>query len=170
MSSAPTDIEVHSVPLEDGLDDDPEFVDWMRTGVLGTPLYYSRYLERWPDRCAAALAAIAEAPPGGVVFHCVKGSDRTGMIAACLLRLLDVPVDQIVADYLLTAVRLKSPVARQLAVPDDHDALVRILEERGSSFEDALRGFVDGLRLDTLVEAGLSAAHHEALRRRALSD
>lgn len=34
-----------------------------------------------------------------MAFHCAVGKDRTGLLAALLLSVLDVPVDTIVADY-----------------------------------------------------------------------
>ncbi|MGW0395393.1 tyrosine-protein phosphatase [Streptomyces sp. NPDC003042] len=48
-----------------------------------------------------ALELIA-ADPGPTVFHCTSGKDRTGLIAALVLTLLDVPEDQILADFALT--------------------------------------------------------------------
>jgi protein tyrosine/serine phosphatase len=54
------------------------------------------------DRLAAALAAIAEAPPGGVVVHCHAGRDRTGLVVALALHVAGVPVQAIAADYALT--------------------------------------------------------------------
>lgn len=54
---------------------------------FGTPAYFQPFLERFPDRVAAVARAIADAPPGGVAFHCGLGRDRTGIIALVLLRL-----------------------------------------------------------------------------------
>jgi len=54
------------------------------------------------DRLAAALAAIAEAPPGAVVLHCHAGRDRTGLVVALVLRLAGASVDSIAADYALS--------------------------------------------------------------------
>ncbi|WP_329487086.1 tyrosine-protein phosphatase [Kitasatospora sp. NBC_01246] len=45
------------------------------------------------------LVAAADHP---VVFHCASGKDRTGLIAALLLTLLDVPEVDIAADFALT--------------------------------------------------------------------
>ena len=51
---------------------------------------------------ASALAAMADAP-GGVLFHCTAGKDRTGVISAVVLLLCGVPREEIVADYVLSA-------------------------------------------------------------------
>ncbi|MCC2307058.1 tyrosine-protein phosphatase [Cellulomonas chengniuliangii] len=41
-----------------------------------------------PERAGAALAAVADADEGGVLFHCVAGRDRTGLVAMLLLSLV----------------------------------------------------------------------------------
>jgi protein-tyrosine phosphatase len=54
------------------------------------------------DRIAEVLRSIAAAPPGGVLFHCLAGKDRTGIVAALLLGLAGVGRGAIVDDYLLS--------------------------------------------------------------------
>ena len=44
------------------------------------------------------IAAVAEAPPGGVAVHCVDGRDRTGLIAVLLLALVGVERQEILTD------------------------------------------------------------------------
>jgi len=60
-------------------------------------------LDRFRALVAAAMAAIANAPQGGVLFHCAAGKDRTGLISALLLALVAVPDQAVAADYALTA-------------------------------------------------------------------
>lgn len=48
------------------------------------------------------MRAISQAQPGGVVFHCHSGKDRTGIAAALLLSLAGVEREAIAADYALT--------------------------------------------------------------------
>ena len=67
---------------------------------------YLIFLERFRDNVAAAVRAVAHAPEGGVVIHCVGGKDRTGLLAAFLLHLAGVPDDEIAADYALSEERL----------------------------------------------------------------
>ena len=52
----------------------------------GTPLYYLAHLQALPDRLALVLNAIADADDGAILFHCSAGWDRTGLVAAVLLR------------------------------------------------------------------------------------
>jgi len=62
---------------------------------------YGSYLEEHPAAFADALAAVASAN-GTVVVHCTAGKDRTGLVAALLLRIAGVGIDEIAADYGLT--------------------------------------------------------------------
>ena len=113
------------VPLDDAAD--TEF--WERCwaeGLDGTPLYYRPFLERKPERCAAAVAAVAQARPGGVLFHCGIGRDRTGLVSMLLLALVGVAPDDIAADYELSADRLRLHFARHGAEdPSPQELLAR---------------------------------------------
>jgi protein-tyrosine phosphatase len=57
---------------------------------------------------AAALRVIAAASAAPLLFHCVAGKDRTGLIAALLLALADVEPEAIAADYAASADNLRS--------------------------------------------------------------
>ena len=62
---------------------------------------FDRYLVMLNTRQPAfrdIFTAIAEAE-GGLVFHCFAGKDRTGLVAAMVLALADVPPDEIAADF-----------------------------------------------------------------------
>ncbi|MFG3225523.1 tyrosine-protein phosphatase [Kitasatospora sp. NPDC048194] len=63
--------------------------------------FYVLLAESAPEAVAAAVEAAAR--PGAVLLHCAAGKDRTGLLTALLLDLLDVPVERIVADYARTA-------------------------------------------------------------------
>ena len=75
---------------------------WAVTNLWGTPLYYREALERWPERHVAAIKTVAQARPGGVLFHCIRGHDRTGIIALLLLALVGVRPEDIATDYELS--------------------------------------------------------------------
>ena len=69
---------------------------------------FERYLVMLDTRQLAfreIFTSIAQAD-GGVVFHCFAGKDRTGLVAAMLLALADVPADDIAADFGETDVQL----------------------------------------------------------------
>lgn len=111
---------------------------WASSELWCTPLYYRDALRRWPGRHAAVFSTIARAQPGGVLFHCVRGVDRTGIIAVLLLALVGVPLDDIVADYKLS--------------PDpERDAL---LAREHSSVRDAILGALDGIAIENYLRMG----------------
>jgi protein-tyrosine phosphatase len=129
------------VTLQAAIEDitDQEFLEkWARSGLWSTPLYYKDALQRWPSRHAAAISAIARAQPGGVLFHCIRGVDRTGIIALLLLALVGAAPDEIIADYALS--------------PDpERDVL---LAEQHASIPAALLGALEGLDIDGYLLAG----------------
>lgn len=95
------DITTAQFEIEDITDTD--FVQrWVSTDLWSTPLYYKDVLLRWPERHAAVIAAIAQAQPGGILFHCIRGNDRTGIIALLLLMLAGVTPEDMFADYELS--------------------------------------------------------------------
>ena len=58
---------------------------------------YLIFLEHFKDNVAASVRAVAHAPEGGVVIHCVGGKDRTGLLTAFLLHLAGVDDETIAA-------------------------------------------------------------------------
>ena len=97
----PSRLPVVHRPL-DGMEHRDFWDHWSTVAGFGTPEYYGPFLDRFPDRIAAAMRAIAEAPPGAVIYHCVRGRDRTGLVTVLLLALARVHADAIVADYELS--------------------------------------------------------------------
>ena len=64
------------------------------------------------------LRFIAAAPPEPLLFHCVAGKDRTGLIAALLLALADVTPKVIAHDYAVSAENLREEYFRRYADAD----------------------------------------------------
>jgi protein-tyrosine phosphatase len=82
--------------------------DWIaRGGICAKERWKCTVLERLQPQLREALAAIAAAGPGPLLFHCVAGKDRTGVIAALLLALADVAPAAIAADYAASAGNLR---------------------------------------------------------------
>jgi protein-tyrosine phosphatase len=102
-------------------------------------------------RVVAAVAAVADAPPGGVLVHCQAGQDRTGMIVALLLRIASVPDDVIVDDYTFSSECWDSPGECE---PESIQAVLDLVDERWNG--------ADGY----LIAHGLSATQLSALRAR----
>jgi hypothetical protein len=131
-------VETVHVPL-DGLDEDPAFwEDWANGPQFATPLYYGPFLERFPDRMEQVLDAVELAEPGGVLFHCVGGRDRTGIVAIVLLAIAGVAPELIAEDY-----------ARGAEQAPTHDpALDEFLAEKGTSARELVIELAGRLDLD----------------------
>jgi protein tyrosine/serine phosphatase len=67
------------------------------------------------------VAAVIDAPPGGVLVHCAAGKDRTGVLIALLLRAVGVPAERVAEDYALTAELMATRFAEDLAAADEDD-------------------------------------------------
>jgi protein-tyrosine phosphatase len=78
---------------------------------------YCRLLETNRGHVSGALTSIARARPGGVMFHCHAGKDRTGLIAAMLLGFLGAPEAVILEDYAFTTPALDRRREALLADP-----------------------------------------------------
>lgn len=72
---------------------------------------YTSYLHDRPESVVAALSTIAHAD-GAAVVHCAAGKDRTGVVVALALDLVDVPRSAILEDYLLTGERIDAIIDR----------------------------------------------------------
>jgi protein-tyrosine phosphatase len=87
---------------------------------------YLIFLERFQANIAAAVRAVARAPDGGVVIHCVGGKDRTGLLSAFLLHLAGVADDEIAADYALSEERLRPRHEAWFAAAESEEELERL--------------------------------------------
>lgn len=111
-------------------------------GRWGTPLYYAAHLHELPHRLAEVLQAIATAPAGAVLFHCGAGWDRTGLVAAFLLKALDVTEDAAAADYLASfanAQAMRALHGRSFDVEERHAVLGRFGHTADSAFREMYR-------------------------------
>jgi protein-tyrosine phosphatase len=152
FTSPYADIATVQAEIEDITD--REFLEkWAMTELWGTPKYYPDALQRWPGRHAAVISAIAQAKPGGVLFHCIRGHDRTGIISLLLLAFAGVEREEILADYALSL------------DPERDEFLARL----GTSVPEVIYGTLDGLDAEKyLLASGVSPQNLDALRSRLL--
>jgi protein-tyrosine phosphatase len=105
-------------------------------------LLYREALELDSGRFVQALDVLANAD-GAVLFHCVGGKDRTGLLAALVLRLVGVSPADIEADYMHTerrARRARRELTHRFVAPSG--VIARLLGELGAthgSIESYLR-------------------------------
>ena len=119
----------HVVDLRRGTEAVLETADWEALGVgyVRCPFVageadswharYAAYLVDRPETVVAALRAVIDPGLHPVLFHCAAGKDRTGVLAALLLRLLGVSEDDVVADYLASIPAVPGILARLRGVP-----------------------------------------------------
>jgi protein-tyrosine phosphatase len=69
-----------------------------------------------------------------ILFHCAVGKDRTGFAAAILLRILGIPQEVVMQDYLLT---------NQYIMPAQQRNMVILRLMKGKVFADAVKGFME---------------------------
>jgi len=103
---------------------------------------YSQILDHGGPSFGAVLRHIIDKPSEGILFHCTAGKDRTGIIAAILLKLAGVDDESIARDYALT--RIGREPAREMI-------MTRLAKEPlfASNNEAALNMFT--CRHDTMV-------------------
>lgn len=124
---------------------------------LGTPFYYGEFMTDHAGRVAAAMMAIDEAQPGGVLVHCGAGRDRAGLLIALVLDLIGIDRDQIIADHWLSfagpepieAALGKKVFERSLSLTEHSAALDALFDDHAarSCFPDSRQADEVGLSL-----------------------
>ena len=135
------DVEVVHVSLMDGIEPGDEGWAAVYAAAEAAPddlgeyvVFYDAAVDRCGPQIARALEAVAEAPAGAVVVHCVGGKDRTGLVAGLLLRLCGVSLADVDADYTATETRLRPRMGEVATAPAGAMATVleRVEREHGS--------------------------------------
>jgi hypothetical protein len=107
---------------------------------------YLWYLDVGGDAIAGALTLFGGAEHYPLVFHCAAGKDRTGVLAALVLGILGVDRDTIVADYVITAERIRLILDRWRAEPGFAERMAKVPPSRFSVEAATMVGFLDGLQ------------------------
>ncbi len=136
----------------DGRENTAFWKDYWDNGLCGTALYFAPHLRAMPERAGRALSALARARAGGVLFHCMSGRDRTGLISLLLLTAADVEPEEIVADYTET-VRLGAVRAAAANRDNVEPMLEDLCVTRGTTTEGAFRDAMRQLDLTWLYTA-----------------
>ena len=151
---------LEDLPLERQIEIFQRWID-APDDVTATRDGYLEMLVEYRGNVAAAISAVAGAPEGGVLVHCMGGKDRTGLVAALLLRLAGVSVADIAADYGLSAENIKP--LWQVWVEDAGDENERELRRRlSASPADAMAQVLETLERERgsvrqyLLDAGVS--------------
>jgi hypothetical protein len=144
-------IERAHVPLlaESTLQSFPPSLD--RSPSATAARYYDFLLEGRP-RVVEIVRTLTTARSRPTLIHCVAGRDRTGIVIACVLSLLDVPEDAIARDYAESHVM--DDAEGRNAHPDNLRHLLGLVRERHGSVASLLGDDPSGaLPLDQLRHA-----------------
>jgi protein tyrosine/serine phosphatase len=161
------DVNFKHVPVDD-LADASFWGYWSSGPQFGTPLYYRPFLERKPERCAAAVAAVARADPGGVVIHCGGGRDRTGLVTLLLLGLVGAEPDEIASDYELSYERMRL-LYTELGEEDQGPMIQEYLKGEKTSARAIILDILAAVDVkSSLLNAGLTHDDVSAIRARLL--
>jgi protein-tyrosine phosphatase len=131
---------------------------------------YLWYLDVGQASLVRALTLLGGDEHYPLVFHCAAGKDRTGVLAALVLQILGVEREVIVADYVITAERLRFIMERWLADPAFAERMAKVPASRYSVEASTMVGFLEQLQVRYggarawALEAGVPA---EALDRMA---
>jgi protein-tyrosine phosphatase len=167
LNPAPPDVATLHVPLDDIADAELWERIWADE-LDGSPLYYRLFMDRKPERCVAAVRAVARAGPGGVLIHCSSGRDRTGLITMLLLAIARVAPDDIASDYELSTSRLR-PFYAELGEEDQGPQIEKILGHKETSARAELLAILEAVDVVAyLRSAGLHENDLKAVRARLL--
>ena len=144
----------------------PEGCEWIRLPLFDRlQLHWPHPVDRTPPSTAAryfemvqagrptiarVVEMLADVATKPTLIHCVAGRDRTGIVVACVLDLVDVPDPTIAADYALSSV--VDDAEGRKANPDNILLLLQLVRERFGSVREML------------ISAGASAAGIDRLR------
>ncbi len=136
-------------------------LQWWRQARLGELYVYA--LGHDQQNFRDVFRALAADVDGAVLFHCVSGKDRTGLVAAILLSFAGVDRAAIVHDYAITSHYLRRTTGTQRGSPP---------WEATSSPPSAIETFLDALEREYggarayLLAIGLTKGELDVLSRR----
>jgi protein-tyrosine phosphatase len=145
----------------------PSEDQWRLRGSDATKeLWNCVVLEQVRAELRQVLGVIAAAAPGALLFHCVAGKDRTGLIAALLLALADVVPEAIARDYAASTDSLREGYLTRYAAVEPARILAALhCPEEGAHNMLKFLAHAGGVRA-YLREIGLSGEEIARLRAR----
>jgi hypothetical protein len=172
------EIEYYNRPLLADPAGPHQLMEQMETDVF-TPeilgLWYDRLFDESIEIIIDTLKIVGDST-GPLVFHCAAGKDRTGIIAACILSILEVDKEVITHDYALTQRAMPDVLGR--LITNDKNIDPEFIEKAGALLEapavamDILQSLSEekhGGILERLKRNGLTDSTIENYRNRFLS-
>jgi protein tyrosine/serine phosphatase len=141
------DVVRHHLPMLDVVPDADDIAGWVDQETVARR--YREMLDNAADKVARILTILSDERAYPVLFHCSAGKDRTGIVSAILLGLVNVPDETIVADYALSEASMRHLVAYyQSTYPDAREQLDRLAPAMIAASPETMRHFLRGLRDD----------------------
>jgi protein tyrosine/serine phosphatase len=157
---------IHLPLEEENKPEDSEF--WKQWRDFNcSPIYYVPFINQYPERIATTIRVMANAKPGGVLFHCGIGRDRTGLITLILLKLLRATNEEIFQDFALSAERLR-PHWEMLGRRNDETNVASLYEKMGTSAAETINATLEAVGQRGQTHAALQDIELQGLRERFL--
>jgi protein-tyrosine phosphatase len=129
---------------------------------------YAQFVSRFTPEFRRFIGEVVAAEGRPVLFHCTAGKDRTGFAAALLLRILGVPQQAVLRDYMLSQFYWQKSMAKVLFFVrlTRGPRAMKLVQQLSSAKEDyLLTAFakIDELygSFDNYVHEGLGLRHAE---------
>jgi protein-tyrosine phosphatase len=103
-------------------------------------------LREYAERFGAVLHVIADPDNHPLVFHCAAGKDRTGLVAALVLSVCDVPDDLIVSDFAFTESRMPEIIARHTARAEEASSDAEVAAQQYGAQAATMHAVLQSLR------------------------
>lgn len=131
---------------------------------------YIHLLKTRQPQIAEVFRFILRAPDGAILFHCTLGKDRTGIVAALLLSLVQVSHEDIINNYAVTYDFIRSIVDPKIALmtPETQHILESDAENM-KLFLQYLDDSFEGSALHYLTSIGFSDQEIQELQTRILA-
>jgi protein-tyrosine phosphatase len=126
----------HHIPLFDG---EQRRTEDRPADSLADIYFLLAEFARVPIARVIRVLAESEAP---AVYHCAAGKDRTGVISAVLLGLLNVADELIIADYALTSANIDAIIERLLGTEGYRNMLSQLPPDTMHAKPETMEGFL----------------------------
>lgn len=134
----------HHLPMLESLPVEEDLLRWTDPEFVAD--HYAEMLAGASAMVVEALSILTDPSAYPVLVHCSAGKDRTGVLVAIILGLLDVSDDTIVDDYALSGAGMRDMLAYFTRLSTDPDRLERHAPAMLAADPVAMRGFIVRLR------------------------
>jgi protein-tyrosine phosphatase len=137
----------YPLSMTDVLPDTEDLLAWTDPDFVAAR--YREMLDAGNEAVSETLAILTDPDAYPAMIHCSAGKDRTGILSAIILGILEVPDETIVADYALSAPAMEQLVEHfQRTYPDAREQLTRIAPALVAAEPATMHGFLELVRAD----------------------